>query len=386
MKTEKSLQQYIVFDIDSNSVAAMVVQKQGGHDHVVAYQRTDIHGEKNLSFDEFFLKTQRILSDLAESMSSKLNSDDFAVYVNLSAPWVSSQKRILEYKKQKDFTFTEELVRDMITAEIERPLSDNNDYADYNLVSLIERRTLDVYVNGYPTRQPYGETAKTIELHALSSVMSTETKEVFESIIERYFHRVPVFFSNTFMNYQSVKTVLPYQDNVIIVDVSGRTTEVSVIKSDHLTHLGSFPLGSDQVIRDLAQTLSFSLKKTYSMIEMLDSETLDAVYQKRIQKAMSESFHVWKKSFYAFIEKIAKDGVLPSDICLLTTPALQGWYIEQLLSADELMVHMHAGHTVSVVDMQSVFVENKKMNMDIADQNMLMIHNFIEDVYGNPKT
>lgn len=382
MNKEQSLQQYIVFDIDSNSVAAMVIQKKSGKDMVMSYLRKDIHGEKNLTFDEFFTKTQRLMSELSESMATVLSGDDFEVYVNLSSPWVSSQKRVLEYHKQKDFTFTQELARDMMRREIELPFSDNPDYAENDLVTLIERRTLDVYINGYPTRNPYGEQAKTVDLHALASVMSTETKAIFESIIERYFHRIPTFFSNTFMNYQSVKTVLPYEDSVMVIDVSGRTTEVSVIKSDHLTHLASFPVGSDNVIRQLAGVLSFSVHKTYSMITMMHDSALDDAYKQKITQATADAFSVWRSALYACIEEIAKDGVLPSNICLLTTPLVDEWFTEQLLMSDELTTHMHAGQKVIVTDMQKVFKQNKKMNLDVADENMLMIHNFIEQTYG----
>jgi cell division ATPase FtsA len=384
MSTQR-LQQYIVLDIDSNSIGAMVIEKQKKDNRVMYYERTPIHGEKDLSFDDFFLKTQRLLAHLSEAMTSVLSGEYFEIYVNLSSPWVSSQKRILEYKRQKDFTFTKALAQDMIRQEIELPFSDNPDYHDYDAVTLMERRTLDVFINGYPTRKPYGEIAKTVELHALASVMSTETKQVFESIIERYFHRVPVFFSNTFMNYQSVKTVLPYEDNVIVVDISGRTTEVSVIKQDHLTHIASFPTGSDHIIRGLAERLSFSVHKTYSMIETLHDEILDQVYIKRIEGAMESSFQVWKQAFYNVMGVIAKDGVIPSQICLLTPPMVQEWLTQQLLSAEELTIHMHAGHTVSIIDMQKIFAQNSNIHLNVSDQNMLMIHNFIEQVYGTQK-
>ena len=94
MSTQR-LQQYIVLDIDSNSIGAMVIEKQKKDNRVMYYERTPIHGEKDLSFDDFFLKTQRLLAHLSEAMTSVLSGEYFEIYVNLSSPWVSSQKRIL---------------------------------------------------------------------------------------------------------------------------------------------------------------------------------------------------------------------------------------------------------------------------------------------------
>jgi hypothetical protein len=64
---------------------------------------------------------------------------------------------------------------------------------------------------------------------------------------------------------------------------------------------------------------------------------------------------------------------------------VQDWLTQQLLSAEELTIHMHAGHTVSVIDMQKIFAQNSNTHLSISDQNMLMIHNFIEEVYGTQK-
>lgn len=380
----QNLQQYIVLDIDSTSIGGMLISKKnrkGKKDRVVYYDRQVIHSGKELSFDDFFLKTRRVLENICEKLARHLSGEDFAVYCNMSAPWVSSQKRTIHYEKKSDFEFTKELVEDLIKKEIEQPLIGKDFKSDDGLV-LIERRNIDVYANGYPTHKPYGKKMKSVDIHSLSTVMAIETKESFDSIIERYFHRQASYFSNIFMGYQSLKTVLPYEDNIINIDISGRVTEISIIKDDHLVNMGTIPVGTQHILHTLSELLSFSLSKTRSFIEMYQFGVLDEKYVSRVDLAIEKALGIWRKELYDFVDKIAKDGSLPSNICLSSEPTLQQWITELLLAGEELTVHMHASHRVAIIDMRKIFSENTTTDLDIDDQNMLMIHSFIQKIYG----
>lgn len=391
MSVSKESQKHIViFDIDSASIGASVVSciydKKGQLTNIQSLYETrqfiDVSGA--VDFDKFFKKTVKTFQTVAENTHLQSPSDIEGIFCNLSAPWMSSQKRVIHYKQNKPFKITKELVKKCIDKELDISLSKNLDFAEYHDLTLVERRTIDLYLNGFPSLNPYNQEAKTLDIHSLASVMSLETQRSFEHVIERAFHRKPVFFSNTFVNYQTMRSLLPHENNVIILDVSGELTEILVLKNDHLEQIASFPVGFSLIIKNLADTLGQTFHEARSFLDLYIQGKIDANFSHNVKNNLEQAFKIWFREFYTVCDTLSTHGLLPSTLCISTDYQYTSWFMENILVSDELQEHLHVQKQIQIIDISQVFVEfAQKQNYTryFSDTQLALISYFVTNVY-----
>lgn len=332
---------YVIFDIDSSTIGGGVFEfsynKKGEfvdlREHFSV--RKNITNGKEYPFGDFFTRTTKIFREVADNLyrESRVSIDD--VYINVGPPWMSAQKRSISYKKKTPFVLTQERADALIQKELEEQFSKNTDFKDHQ-VELIDRKTIDVHANGYPVRNPIGKTMSDVTMYSLTSVMSKDTKQSFQNIIEEVFHRQATMTSNTFINYEATRRFLPDTNNAIILDISGEISEISVIKHDHLEHLGTIPTGIHGIVRDLRDTLGISLEKAWGIIPLISGDHLTVEHRKNYERALDSSFTFYLKSLYNFLDTCSQTGLLPSTIILKTHKEFKYWFEEKLLQSDEL--------------------------------------------------
>lgn len=374
----------IIFDIDSGSIAAGLFEY--GYDKKnqlvqvrALYQiRKNITDGTHYSFDEFWVRTKKTLDTVAREVHLQSLVPLDGVYCNVSSPWVSAQRRVINYSRSKPFVFTQELADSLIAKEIDSPLAQNIDYANHS-VELIDRHTVDVFGNGYSLRRPLGQEMTELNLHTLISVMSIDTKLKFTEIIERHFHREAVFLSNTFVAYNEVQENLPDTNSSIVLDISGEVTDILDIKKDHLDHVGVIPVGIHSVVRDFANKKGIALVKAYKLLELFSRGKIDPDYEKEIRISLSESFLLWLKPFYSAIDEIARHGLLSNVLVIKMDQRHRAWFEELLLSREELSQHMHA----RPIQIQHILDEGRphRLGFSILDSKDIEL-NILADYLG----
>lgn len=385
-----------VFDIDSASIGAALINyhftRDGKHlDTEFMYQkRMDIDLLHELPLDEFFRRSHDTLQTLAEDMRDAHVGTPTEIYCNVSAPWASSQRRETTYNKESDFTLTKELVNKIIDQELELPLKRNLDFAVYDDLKIIERRTLDVYINGYPTLHPYGQKMRTVEIHSLISVMSEVSYNAFEHIFQKVFMVEPNFFSNTAMSYISFKDILPHEDNALFIDISGEVTELLVIQDDHLKQIAIFPLGAHNVVRHIKNKKSISYSQAVSLMRMYHDERAHDDHKTEHEELMDEAFTVWLRGLYETLDRITEQGLVPDIICLSAPENIMYWFAEHMLIAEELTEHMHTTGSIKLINLDHTMNDGKlkahfhesNNNYDF-DSALYLASQFILSVYDH---
>lgn len=362
----------IIFDIDSTTIGGGVFEYTYDKKNVLINIRTLFSTRKKITngsehpFRDFFARTLRVLAEVSNEVYLQSLVDISSIYMNVSAPWMSAQKRVIYYAKKTDFVFTQELANSLIDKEMKSEFSKNSDFKGHS-VELIDRKTIDVYANGYPTRNPLGKTMNDVVLHSLTSVMSTTTKDAFEEVIERVFNQKPEMISNTFMSYQSVKSFLPDENDAIVIDMSGEISEILIIKNDHLTHLGTIPVGIHAIVRSLRDTLSVSLEKAWNLVQLVETRYLEENYTKSQQSAFEKAWMVYLKPLYGILDSFAKEGLLPSTIILKTHKEFKHWIEEKFLESDYLTEHTTGRFGVVHFDIDS------KTDLDSMDDDELSV-------------
>ncbi len=392
MSSHERKKHIIIFDIDSASIGAAVVAchytAKGDLEKVrsVFELREDISLTTSINFDDFFARTLKTFEHVAKTVYLQALDSLEGVYCNVSAPWISSQKRIIHYEHKKPFEVTKKLVESCIEKEIESSFSTNLDFKHHGNVTLVERRTVDMYLNGYSSLKPYGKQANTMDIHSLSSVMSETTKQAFEHIVERVFSRKVHFFSNTFVSYQTVRTILPHEDSCIVLDISGELSEIFVIVDDHLKHIASFASGMNSIVRDVASRLHMGYQKAFSLVRLSHQESFDPHYQKTMTDVIDRAFRDWLQEFFAVLDALGKDGLLPDTLCLSMDHRLVDWFQHKLLQTDMLAQHMHARSThIKMVRTAEIFNQDlthmHPTVVDFSDSQLAMVASFVSRIY-----
>lgn len=385
---KENRQHYIIFDIDSSSIGTLVFEKSLDEKtkkdvyHEVFTLRKNIATGQNVDFEIFFSRTLKVFEYVAERAHKYSGNSIAQVYINIAAPWSSSQKRVIHYEREREFNFTKELADSIIEKELEESLHHTHDFKDHKGLALIERRTVDTFANGYPTKKPFGKKLKDVDIHSLVSVMSEKTKDALSHVIERNFHIEPVYFSNVFMTYQSLINLFPQENNITCIDVSGEVSEISIIVSDHLKRIGTIPVGEHHIVRKLSQLLKIPYTKAESIIKMYQSNTLEEKYKKDIESAMKESFLYWFKHFYDFLGEVSKEYLIPDTLCLLSPEYIHNWLSEWILKTEELGEHMHAQKNISILDLKMLWrTAQKKELQNITDDNLALCLDFVEKTF-----
>ncbi len=353
MSKKEQMHTSVLFELDSGSIAVSVCEFQQGSSFPkkermskrIALTQTD-------SFDRFFaqsLKTLEALAHEAQRHASQIDS----IYVSLSAPWVSSQKRVIRHVNEKGFEVTESLLSKLIKKELEYPLSKNLDYhKHHNQLEIFERRTIDVYINGYPTLHPIQKRkVRDIAIHSLVSVITTTTKDAVVHTIERVFHRQPDLVSNTFILYQVIRTFLPEENNVMILDIGGMHTEMYTIYQDHLTDIASFPVGEHHILEELTKKASVSEDKARSLMTLFIQEKLHEEYHQEISLLMKKTYQLWLSAWYEVCNTLSAKQLLPSTICIIAPSYIVPWMRYHILQTDELMEHLHTHSKIRMIEL-----------------------------------
>jgi|AntAceMinimDraft_6_1070360.scaffolds.fasta_scaffold08163_2 hypothetical protein len=356
----------VLFDIDSASISGAVFEYRYDNKtkkviyKELSYLRVDITNGQSYDFAEFYGRTLKALDDVAQKLYLQTLVPVDALYINLSTPWSSNQKRIIEYSPKKEFIITKELVDELIEKEIESPLSQNMDFYHHEVV-LFDRKTIDIYAHGYPTKKYLGKKVFDMQIHSLTSVMSDQTKSDFEHVIERVFHRKPILVSNMFVRYDSLRKLFPNQNSAIILDVSGETTECVVVVDDHLVHTGSFPVGAHSISRFLAKQMLISPREARTYLNLIQEDKLTEIYNQKYLNTIDRSFAVWLESCYLFFDEMSKKGLLPETLVVSMADDVRYWFSDHILQSDELSEHIKSRKRLELLQLdESTFIGSEK--------------------------
>lgn len=367
-KTKEKLHNVAVFDIDSSSIAASCVGYQEQRSvPQKEYWTKRVYLDNPASFEVFFAETIRNLDELGAELITKAGVVIHEVVLVISVPWMSSQKRTIHYARNNPFTFDVKLFNKLVEREINEPLTQNIDYHKYKNLKLIERKTIGVSVNGYPTLRPFETKAlvRKVDIEALISVMSVTTYEAFTHSIERTFHQEPRFISNTHVLYEGVKTFIPQQDESLVLDIGGTNTQVLVIRNDKLMSLASFACGEHHILEHLVTELKISFQKARSLLELYTREALDDAYRNEIEPVVEKAFSLWMRELYGVCSELSTRELLPPTLVITASGHIRNSLRFFILKDDELAVHMHSKYRPQIIDLaQLLGLQADQMNIE----------------------
>ena len=325
----KKSERVLLFDINSASVSVAHVELSGGIPLVTQLVNTPILVSDQISLAELEKNMQAaLLATLTALQKFSLGHPD-SILVCLASPWYASQVRLAKLSRPSPFPVTRRVLDDMISREIQAFTEEEVKQAGPDPLSQRESRTLAVRLNGYNTTDPIGHSASELEISLFLAVCSERLKKGIEDAMEHFYHKRKVIFSSFLSTtYLVARTLLPHEQEYVLIDVGGEVTDVSLVRDGVLYQTASFPKARNAVIRKLATTLSRSKEEALSLWKLSLEGKLDGPVAESCAAALKEAKKEWLAAFSAALFSISDDLSIPHTILITVDNDTSGWFID----------------------------------------------------------
>src|SRR3989344_5473983 len=121
---------------------------------------------------------------------------------------------------------------------------------------IIEKKIVQIKLNGYEVRNPYGQKTSRIELSMIVGVSSGKVVESIERKLSNFFHVKSVHFGAfPIAAFSAIRDIFPNEKNFLFIDITGEATDVSLVSNDILAGTVAFSRGKNFFIREISTQL-----------------------------------------------------------------------------------------------------------------------------------
>ncbi|HQU07827.1 MAG: hypothetical protein B7X04_01085 [Parcubacteria group bacterium 21-54-25] len=230
------------------------------------------------------------------------------VLVSIAAPWQETRTRTERVHRPTPFRFTRRLMEDMVK-KITLPLPG---YTQTN------KMVVATLLNGYEVAEPFGKSAHTAEVIALSSSVVDAVAQTVTTIMRRTFHTDQVTLTAFVpVAYTVLRNLYPHEEDFLIMDVTGEATDLALIKQGLLVEVASVSSGLNTLRRaalaaGFSDSSSTESLRTVEEVALIDMEH-NPKFTQRMRVARDEWIDKLSEAFQALTVKYA----LPRAIFLL---------------------------------------------------------------------
>ncbi len=318
----------LILDLGSGSAGASLVRLSPNEKPKVFFTlREPLPVQKHLHPDRLLAHLEKALertlhgvqkeglSHMREAGEKSGTIDE--VYVVLNSPWYLSETKILSLTPLKPALVTRELIDGMIKAEEES--FEERDGAEKKDTTPIERSIMEVRLNGYPVREPYGKRAAQIELSLFLSYTETSLIERVRTLVRAKFSPKKLgFLSSTFAAFTVISDAFSPEKDFLLADVSREVTDVSLIKKGVLLETYTFPIGKNYLIRHAADQLGLEPDMARGALTLSENGKNSGGEEKKIAPLILEVEKAWTKAFAEAAEELSGNHYLPADLYLIS--------------------------------------------------------------------
>jgi hypothetical protein len=366
-----------VFDIGSGSVGgAILISSPDKRPIIISSFRKSFKLTDSVSGENLVKEMLSSLKDVSSGLQKDIHRVPDKVFAVLSAPWASASLRSIKRKRPEGFTFTEKFAKDLIKEEILKFKKEQGDFDE-----IIDRRVVNILLNGYEVPKPHGKRVKESEIQILLSLSFKEIIEKIEDVITQTYHKNIKFTSQMFSDFIVARDVFDRLNDFIILNVDEETTEVSIMRNDFLVGTASFPYGRNTFIRQISKNLNKDISSAVSLLSMYKNGHLDEEHSRKLELAIKDESKAWVNSLKMVFRSLFVDLFIPHNIFLITDKISEKWFLN-------LLNKSNFAEFTTTEDSFSVILANSKtlhdfydiaMNVE-EDSNLVMQSIFIANV------
>jgi hypothetical protein len=279
------------------------------------------------------------------------------ITVTLASPWFVSSTHLVSHAAEKPFTVHGSLIRSLIDeAKKEGKGAEKG--------TLLEEAVIRTTVNGYPTTRPEGKRGVDVRLALYRSFAEPSVlARITEHVGKVFPHKKVQFHSFTLVSFQAMRNIYPEKDQLILLDVAGEVTDMTVVLDDTIVATYSFPIGISSVVRHAAPAAS-SPEEAASLVAMQSAgvlkkaaaspapETVPPPAKEQEQEKeketgvaetaapvlpeglVAEAAKKWSDAFIEALKSGCESCPLPRTIFLSTDAPAAQWFESLIMSAD----------------------------------------------------
>lgn len=316
-KFKKENELFLVINFGSSSVGgALFFVEKSGMPKIIFSIRESIPIEKEIDPERFlFLANQSLEKVINKIHDAKLGAPD-KIFCVLSSQWCITQTRIINYKKNSPFVFTDKLAYGLIQKEV-KFFEDEHlmKYGGDNLIRTIELKNIQINLNGYETAEPLGKKAKELAMTVFVSLAEEKILGKIESIIKKYFHFDKIKYSSfALSSFTVTRDLHKEEEDFLLVDIGGEITDIFMVKKSMLLESISFPLGRNFLTRGVSSQLRCSLAEADSLISLYKDGHAEESTAKKLNVIMNKLRGEWLKKFQESLINLSVDISIPSTI------------------------------------------------------------------------
>ncbi|HEY4510453.1 MAG TPA: hypothetical protein VJJ73_01300 [Candidatus Paceibacterota bacterium] len=328
----KSGKNILVLDISSSSVGGMMIRKsKDGKAQIVAYHRTHSNFLLDINFDVFWRVTRAAALETISRIRKDFPERPDAVFCVFSSPWYISQTRVMRVRREKPSEITRGILKKLLDEEqkifLERWKKGQSSLAGE--LAYLERQYIKTELNGYETKTPIGKTARTMRLEVYFSLGSKRVMDEIKSDLFKMFGDISLAFGSfPYVSYSILSSVINVQDGLLLVDVSGEITDISMMRRNSIEETVSFPEGKNLLLRKIGKNMNASPKEAYSLLNAYASGHLDNAEKEKILATIEEARGVWCEYFKKAMESMKENLPFPQNLFLVGSDGIGLKFIE----------------------------------------------------------
>lgn len=326
-KTSKKQEEIVaIFDIGSGSVGgSMIIASSKSAPTVVSSVRHNLKLKEEIKGEEVLKDMIFTLKRVASQIQKESSLVPDKVYAVLSSPWSFTELKDIKRSSSTNFKITKKFVSDLISDEIS-DIKKKNTVLDL----IVDKRIVDIKVNGYETENPYGKDARELAVKLFLSVSSKAIIEAIEDAIMNTYHRNIKFTSQMFSDFMVVRDIFDNLNDFIVLNIDEESTEVSIMQNDNLLYSSSFPYGKNTLIRKISKNIGRTTLETKSLLATYYSGHLTDKQVRLLSDSIKSANMEWVRSLKSIFTSSLNNLVLPENIFLVADNASKGWFINLL--------------------------------------------------------
>lgn len=340
-----------IFDIGSSSIGGAFVRFSKDENEIPLVLETvrlpikEIQSKNTVDLEK---ETALTLKKTAQALLQKKSSRPDEVVCVITTPWCNSETKKINITNKKEITITKKVLNDLLEKEL-NTIRLKLDEKHGGNKQIIEKLITEVVVDDIPTGDPIGEKGQFIDLNLSYSYSNKNFVEEANKALFDVFFSIPISFSAfSILTYLMIRDNYANQESHLILDISGKTTDLSVINKGTFNQKYSFPFGKKTLLNHLALSLKIEKRDAYELFRLYYQNNLSLTHREKFKIHFEKIENFWSEELKNCLNNIPKYQELPNTIFLTIDNDMRNWFFE-IFKKTELAGNITLGKKFNIV-------------------------------------
>jgi hypothetical protein len=322
----------VIFDIGSGSIGGAFVSIDGNRvPEVIFSTRRDIPVQEKLNFQRFLdsmIKTLEEMFIVMQKAGGGVRVDQ--AFCILASPWYASQTRIVRYNQATPFIITDKVLTKLLQKEVDlfrsSKLFSRSKVGD-ELPEIMESKNIQMKLNGYEVKNPYGKRAVELEIALYISMIPANIFRSINKSVTKFWSVPKVHFSSfAFTAFDAIRDVFSNESSFLFMDIAGEVTDISIAKDNVLLESISFPAGKNMLIRALAEGMKTTTSLAAAEMNLFLEGRSSREHAKQVEEILRSATKDWLLYLEDALAQFAMEFPIPRTLFYTSDDNVIKWF------------------------------------------------------------